>query len=616
MKFQRWIQKNANLIMWSSAGWIILAFIGRLTKLSVLDTSAMILASIFGFVPIALHAFQALKVKTISIDLLVSLAVVGAFIIGEYDESAIVTFLFAFGGFLEKWTLSKTRSSIKALTQIAPTTAILADGTKIDIDEVEIGDELLVKTGAQIPVDGQVLKGEAYVNEASITGESLEVQKIAGDKVYAGSLLENGTLYIQAEKVGEDTTFGKIIELVEEAQDTQSAAEKFIDRFAKYYTPAVLVLAIIVFLFSHNFSLAITILVLGCPGALVIGVPVSNVAGIGNGAKHGVLIKGGEVMNQFAKVDTLLFDKTGTLTKGQAEVIATKTYDASYQAQLLQKVAKLERKSNHPLAAALVRFIEQKASDKAVSDQFELEQVKVVKGQGLISGDLLIGNEKLLTDHHILLTETQKQDLEEIQAQGASTVLVAKEKQVKLIFGIADEIRPEVKIMLEKLRQKGIKHMMMLTGDNVLTAKIIAHQLNIDEVRAELLPEEKAAVVQELKEKGRKIAFIGDGINDAPSLALADIGIAMGSGTDVAVETSDIVLMKSSFEELVHAYGLVKKTVNNMRQNILIAVSVVFFLLLGLILGGVTMASGMFVHEASILVVILNAMRLLKFQIR
>lgn len=613
LNFQKRLQQHSNHLVILSAILIVLGYLGKYGVNQIwIWNSTMIIASIIGFIPVAIHAYQAIKVKQISIDLLVSIAVIGALFIGEYEESAIVTFLFAFGGFLEKKTLEKTRSSIKELTNMAPSTALSADGEEMDSDEVEIGDKLLVKTGRQIPVDGRIYQGSGYVNEASITGESREIRKEAGTKVFAGSILENGTIYVEAEKVGEDTTFGKIIELVEEAQDTKSPAEKFIDRFAKYYTPTVLVIAAITWVFSHNLELAITILVLGCPGALVIGAPVSNVAGIGNGAKRGVLIKGGDVMNTFSHIDTLLFDKTGTLTKGNTEVVVVKNYGASKE--LIDAVASAENESDHPLATAVVRMI-------GKFNPIKFKKTDVVKGQGIIADDLLIGNEKMMVVNHITISPEQKQDITEITDSGASVVLVAADNRLQLIYGIADEIRSGVKESLEELHHEGISRMIILTGDNETTAKAVAAQLGIDEVRANLMPEEKAEVVKSLKNSGKKIAFIGDGVNDSPSLALANIGIAMGSGTDTAIETSDIVLMKSSFDELVHAYGLSKRTVANMTQNIVIAIVVVLFLLAGLILGGtglvpsfVNMGTGMFVHEASILIVIVNGMRLIRYR--
>lgn len=618
LKFQKIIEGHAGGIMVLCGILIASGFFGQLMGWKNLRGSTMFIASLIGFIPVVLHAFQAVRVRQLSIEVLVSLAVLGALAIGEYEESAMVTFLFALGGFLEKKTLEKTRASIKSLTQMAPTVALQASGKEVEIEEVELGMVLLVKTGAQVPVDGAVTDGEGFVNEASITGEAKHVKKAIGDKVFAGSILEDGTLYVSAQKIGEETTFGKLIELVEEAQDAKSPAEKFIDRFAKFYTPFVLLLSLILLFWSQDLKLAITLLVLGCPGALVIGAPVSNVAAIGNGAKNGVLIKGGEVMNTFHQVDTLLLDKTGTLTKGNTQVVAVKDYGATKA--LLRRVVLAEGQSDHPLAKAIVKAIDQTTlafTDQTVSN---FTVTKVIKGQGLIAQELVIGNEKLLTEQKILLTEEQKKDLLRLQAQGASTVLVAFEGVLKIIYAIADELRPEAKTALRQLKKLGISQIMMLTGDNEETAKAIAAQLEIDKVQAGLLPEQKVEVLQELQKQGKRVAFIGDGINDAPSLAQADIGIAMGSGTDVAIETSDVVLMTSSFSELVHAYALSKKAVVNMRENIAAAIGVVLFLLMGLVLGGpgligqfVTMSTGMFVHEGSILAVIFNAMRLIPF---
>lgn len=610
MKLQALLKKYSNQLTGLSALLILIAYSGKyLLNSYFLWAFALLLATFIGLVPIAFQAVQALKFKQVSIELLVSIAVIAALFIQEYEESAIVTFLFAFGAFLEKKTLEKTRSSIKSLTEIAPSTALRISGEVIDIDDVKINDELLVKTGAQIPVDGSIYEGAGFVNESSISGESAEIKKGVGDKVFAGTLLENGSLLIQAEKVGEDTTFGKIIELVEEAQDTKSSAEKFIDRFAKYYTPSVLVLSFLIFIVSQDIKLAITLLVLGCPGALVIGPPVSNVAGIGNGAKKGILIKGGNIMTNFSQTDLLLFDKTGTLTKGKTQVSITKNYGAS--TELINQVAMLESQSDHPLAKAIIDEIGE-------FTKVPLQNIEVIKGQGISADHLLIGNEKLLENHQIFLNAQQKNDLMKLQKHGLSTVLIADDK-VRLLYGITDEIRPNVKETLTRLKKQGIKELIMLTGDNESTAQSIAQQVGISQVYANLLPEDKAKIVQDYKLAGKKVAFIGDGINDSPSIALADVGIAMSSGTDIAIETSDIVLMSSNFDNLSYAHSLAKSTRKNMRQNILIALFVVIFLLSGLILGNssgfigqyVNMATGMFVHEASILLVILNAMRLI-----
>ncbi|MGA3433114.1 heavy metal translocating P-type ATPase [Lactiplantibacillus plantarum] len=617
MKIQGFLTKHTNQITLITGILIVLGMLSKYLFQFTLGYQVILaVASVIAVIPIAVRAWSALRNKVFSIELLVSIAVIGAFIIGEFNESAIVTFLFLFGSYLESKTLQKTRTAIKGLTDMSPTTATLvtADGTEeVDVDDVDEGDVVLVKTGSQVPVDGVVVEGNGYLNEASITGEARQINKQLNDSVYSGTMVENGYLKIKATQVGDDTTFAKIIELVEEAQDTKSKAEKFIDRFAQYYTPAVLVLAVLVFAFSRDFRLAITVLVLGCPGALVIGAPVSNVAGIGNGAKRGILIKGGEVVDTFAKADTLVFDKTGTLTEGNTAVTTMHTYTTNADNQLALAAA-IEGVSDHPLGQAIVTYAAQKSAGVAPV----LDDTETVKGQGICAkvGDqtVVIGNQKMLTAHQIELNPAQLKDLNDLQAGGQSTVIMAVDGQVQLIFGIADTIRPGVKDSLAALKAQGIKKLVMLTGDNQLTAQAVADELNLDEVHANLLPEEKVEYVKKLKADGNTVAFIGDGINDSPSIANADIGIAMGSGTDVAIDTSDVVLMQSSFPVLVHAHGLAKKTVLNTRENIFIAIATVAFLLIGLVFGYIYMASGMFVHEASILVVIFNAMRLINFQ--
>lgn len=617
MKFQNWIQNHINQITLLSAVLIVLGYAGKFAGSLLTYNIVLAVASIIAAVPIMIHAYQALRAKVISIELLVSIAVIGAFIIGEYNESAIVTFLFLFGSYLEARTLSKTRESIKSLTEMAPTTATLVhdDGTteEVDVDDVEEDDIVLVKTGASIPVDGVIVDGHGYTDESAVTGESREITKQVDDNVFSGTMLSDGYLKVRATKVGDDTTFAKIIELVEDAQDTKSHAEKFIDRFAQYYTPAVLIIALLVFIFSRDFKLAITVLVLGCPGALVIGAPVSNVAGIGNGAKRGILIKGGDAMDTFSKVDTFVFDKTGTLTKGNTSVAKVNNYDLPLE-QAFALTAKIESLSDHPLGRAVVSYADQ---NDYHYQELTITDNQTIKGQGLVATidghAVLAGNHKLLAANNVHLSASQQEDLAELKTTGSSVVLVAVDGKLELMLGIADIIRPEVAAELQHLREKGAKHLVMLTGDNQATADYVAQQVGIDEVHAELMPEQKVEFVKQFQQDGRTVAFVGDGINDSPSLATANIGIAMGSGTDVAIETSDVVLMQSSFHALVHAYGLAKKTVLNTKENIVIAIGVVAFLLLGLVAGFIYMASGMFVHEISILVVIFNAMRLINY---
>jgi len=613
---QKWLSGYRNWLTVITGVLIILAFAVK-WFLSSEQGSAYLLfaASLVGGFPILVQAYQALRVKVISIDLLVTLAILGAFVINEFVESAIVAFLFLFGAYLEQRTLAKTRSAIKNLVELVPETAFRkahnGDFEEVSVEEVEEGDILIVKTGGKIPVDGEVIFGVGTTNESSITGEPIPVSKGLGDKVFAGTILENGTIQLRTDKIGEDTTFGKIIELVEEAQDSKSKAERFIDQFSKYYTPAVLVLAILVWLISRNIELAVTILVLGCPGALVIGVPVSNVSGIGNGARHGILFKGSDVITNFSKVDTMLFDKTGTLTYGNPQVAQTIYYssDRSLAESLL---ASVERESDHPLAKAIVNHY----SGSVVE---VIDSTEVVQGGGVVARiqnhQVLVGNSYLMNQYNIPFTNQMKSDIAGMEAEGNSIVLTAIDGQIALVVGIRDQIRQGVKEDLETLKNMGVKNLILLSGDNQGTVDLVTNQLGLTEAYGHLLPEDKAEFVRKRQASGEIVAFVGDGINDSPSLVLADIGIAMGNGTDVAIETSNVVLMNSDFHRIPHAIGLAKATRRNMIENIFISLLVVVVLLISVLSSSwMNMAIGMFVHEGSILLVILNAMRLLKYK--
>ncbi len=612
----KWLSQNKNKLTALTGLLIVMAFIFQwIFSNRTAANIFLFIASLIGGFPIAVSAIAALKVKVISIDLLVTIAIFGAFVIQEFEESAIVAFLFLFGAYLEHKTLSKTRLAIQNLVALSPETALRQNNQEefeeISVEEVEEGDHLLVKTGDKVPVDGIVLSGLATINEASITGEPLPVSKAVDDQVFAGTIVEDGTIHMQAEKVGEDSTFGKIIALVEEAQDSKSPAERFIDRFAKYYTPAVLVLALIVFLFSRSISLAITILVLGCPGALVIGVPVSHVAGIGNGAKHGILFKGSDVIAKFSKVDTILFDKTGTLTYGNPEVTDSHYYlpDHDLVDRLLVSV---EKESRHPLAQAILKHYQ-------VSQSENILETTVIQGGGIMAKthehQILVGNPYLMKQYHITITEPMQKDINEMEQLGESLVLTAIDGSLALATGIRDQLRDGVKEDLQALKNMGVKNLILLSGDHQHSVDLVREELGLSEAYGNLLPADKAAFVKKRQSIGETVAFVGDGINDSPSLALADIGIAMGNGTDVAIETSDIVLMHSNFHRIPHALALAKATSRNMLENIIIALLVVVILLVSVFTNrAMNMAIGMFVHEASILVVILNAMRLIHFK--
>src|SRR5690625_3262925 len=576
---QRYILSQRNNITWISGILIVVGFIGRFGLDNMLLFQwALIIASILGVAPIAIQAYQALRVKVVSIDVLVTIAVIGAFLIQNFEESAIVTFLFLFGGYLEQRTLNSTRSAIKELTEMAPEVAFkqMENGQfeEVDIWDVDEGDILQVRTGGKVPVDGTVVTGEGHINEASITGEADPVGKETESEVFAGTILENGTLQIRADRVGEDTTFGKIIELVEEAQDSKSEAERFIDRFSKWYTPAVLIGAFLTWFFSRDIELAITILVLGCPGALVIGVPVSNVSGVGNGARNGVLLKGSEVIQDFSRVDTILFDKTGTLTIGNPEVAESKTYGDADLA--LSYLASIESESDHPLAKAVLK-------DLGDIEMYDVDETDVVKGGGIVAqingSRVAVGNVALMEKENVTLTDEARADFAAYEKRGNSLVITEVDGELKSLMGIRDQIRPGIKQDLQAMKALGVKNLIVLSGDNQGTVDLVAEELGLTEAHGNLLPEDKSAYLEKRQANGEIVAFVGDGVNDSPSLAMADIGIAMGGGTDVAIETSDVVLMNSDMSRLPHALGLTKKTASNMVQNIVIAIGTVIVLL-------------------------------------
>lgn len=562
----KWILAQEKRITWIAGILIVLGLALRFNGQAELGNWALIVATIIATAPISIKAFQALRYKTFSIELLVTIAVVGALFIQEYIESSVVTFLFLFGSYLEARTLEKTRSSIRDLMDMAPqeATQLLPDGTRrvVSIDDIQVGDHLVVFPGAKVPVDGKVIKGQANINEASITGESVPVTKEVNDQVFSGTIADDGYIEIVAEKIGDDTTFAKIIELVEEAQDSKSKAEKFLDRFSQYYTPAVAALFVLVYLITQDLHLAITFLVIACPGALVIGAPVSNVAGIGNGAKNGakngVLVKGGEIMDKFSKVDTLIFDKTGTLTKGRPEVTEVKAFIDMEQDRLLKLIGKAETISEHHLGQTIVKYVEAQGHDLHT---VELSAGEAIKGKGVtatVEGHaMILGNRALLKENGITISEEIEQYAVTRERLGNTAIFVTLDDQLIAIVSIADQVRDGAKEALANLRANGIKRIVMLTGDNRHTAEAVATELGLDEFHAELLPEDKVSHVKRLKAQGATIAMTGDGVNDAPAIATADVGVAMGiSGTDISMETADVILMADRLDQYAHAYAL------------------------------------------------------------
>ncbi|RKD24620.1 copper-translocating P-type ATPase [Ammoniphilus oxalaticus] len=595
---------------------LAVSFILHLFGFSDWKNYLLILSAIIAGYPIVIQAVQTLRMRAFSIELLVSIAIIGALFIGEYVESAVVSFLFLFGAYLEARTLEKTRSSLKSLIAMAPMEAtVFRDGEKVtlSIDEVVKGDRVLIHSGEKVAIDGRIVSGTASINEATITGESVPVHKQTDDHVFSGTIIDNGYLEVIAEKVGDDTTFAKIIELVEEAQESKTKTEKFLERFASIYTPAIVGLSILVYLFTRNIEFTLTFLVIACPGALVISAPVSIVAGIGNGAKRGVLIKGGESLEKLAKIDTVVFDKTGTLTKGQPEVTDIKSFGCD-ENELLQWVAQAEVISEHHLGQTIVK----EAKSRNLQLNKQLDQAEVIKGNGIqarIDNQLItVGTRKLMAENGIEIDAAAEAHAVNREKQGNTVVFAAVNDRLEGIISIADQVRPEAAETIRRLKASGVKQIVMLTGDNRHTAELVANKLGIDQVYAQMLPENKVERIQQLKQGGARVAMIGDGINDAPAIATADIGLAMGgSGTDISLETAEIVLMADKLDQFAHAYSLAKTTVRNMKQNTFFAVGTVILLLIGVLLQKVFLASGMLIHELSVLLVVLNAVRLTRY---
>lgn len=576
---------------------------------------------------IASRAWHALRAGNISIELLVTIAAVGALFIGEFWESAAVTFLFVLGGYLEARTLARTRSALQELLKLAPTeVVVLRDGVQKTVapHEVEPGETVIIRPGGRISVDGTILRGQAAIDQSAITGESMPESKSPGDTVFAGTVSYDGYLEIRAEGVGADTMLARIIQRVEEAQEAKAPTQRFIERFAHWYTPAIIVLAIGTYAFTRNIVLALTLLVIACPGALVISTPISIIAGIGRSARRGILIKGGEHLEAAGRIRVVAFDKTGTLTVGRPEVVsvlplpglaATAELEAaSTTQQLLRWAAIAESGSEHPLAKAVFKALDDGG------DPLAAESYETFIGGGISAlwrkHRIEVGSPAWIMDRVQDWSTAATEAFEDLRQRGETVAAVAVDGQVIGLLGFADQIRPEAAAALQGLRQAGVRRLVMLTGDHQASAERVARQLGIDEVHASLLPEDKLAAIERLRKESGVTAMVGDGINDAPALAAADIGIAMGAaGTDVAVESADIALMADNLSRLPEAIALARATLGNIRQNVVIALLTVIALLIGVFADTVHMAGGMFVHQVSVLIVVLNGMRLLRVRV-
>lgn len=604
---------------WWNGPWRVPAIAGALIVASLLASAAgapsaaadalMIAAAALAAWRIVRSAARALRAGVVGIDLLVSAAAIGAVLIGDFWEAAAVTFLFTVGHALEAQTLARTRSALTELVDLTPTTALLyRDGVQEEVPATAVtpGQHVLVKNGARVPVDGEVVSGRGTVDESSITGESIPAEKGPGDEVWAGTVAHGGLLEVRADGVGNDTTLARIIRRVEDAQDDKARTAAFIDRFSAWYTPAIIVLALVAGLLTRDVRLALTLLVIGCPGALVISIPVAIVAGIGRGARDGVLIKGGEHLEAAARVTAVALDKTGTLTEGRPELTDVVVLRPGLtRADVLTWAARAEAGSEHPLARPIVEAA--RAEGLAVDGL--PDHTEPVAGLGVRAH--LDGHEVWVGRPDATTPPVALAAVAELGGAGRTGMVVILDGEVIGVVAVADRLRPGAADMVLELRAAGVRHVAMLTGDSPAVARAMAAGLGLDDVRAGLLPEDKLTAVRDLQAAGHVVAMVGDGVNDAPALAVADVGVAIG-GTAVAIETADVALMGTDLRRLPEALSLARRTVRVMHQNIAIALATVAALLAGVLVGGVTMSLGMLVHELSVLVVIGNAMRLLR----
>jgi Cd2+/Zn2+-exporting ATPase len=601
---------------------LLLGFLGSLTDVSTtLNTFMYIVTMIAGGYKPAKSAYYAVKSRSLDMNVLMMAAALGAALIGEWFEGATVVWLFTLGNVLQTRSIEKTRNSIRTLMNLAPKEALVKNGDRLirkPVEEVSVGQVIVVKPGEKIPLDGDVMKGASSVNQAPITGESVPVDKEPGNSVYAGTINESGSLEIQVTKLVEDTTVAKIIHLVEEAQEKKAPTEAFVDRFAQIYTPVVFVLALLVIIFppflgfgtwGEWFYRGLALLVVACPCALVISTPVAIVSAIGNAAKNGVLIKGGAFLEIAGKIDAIAFDKTGTLTEGQPRVTLVEVY-AESEEKLLAIARTIEEQSKHPIARAVLGYAIEKNVEPREGSDF-----KAIVGRGAqatIEGvEYFAGNLKLFQEIGAPVGNITAK-AQALQQEGNTLVLVGTNRSLLGLIAVADAIRPITVNAITKLKDVGIQQLIMLTGDNEGTANKISAQAGVTRYFADLMPEDKVDAVKRMQQEGYKIAMVGDGINDAPALATADLGIAMGgAGTDTAMETADIVLMADNLEKLPHTIRLSRKALTIIKQNIVFSLLIKFVALALIFPGWLTLWLAVLSDTGAAIVVILNSMRLL-----
>ena len=593
---------------------IALSFAGITKGLAVIDIFS-ILAVIIGGYPLIKHAYIDLKGKSITADVFMALGVVAAAAIGEFRSAAIIAFFMLISEFIDSFTMEKSRKAIKDLIDMAPKTARVKRGdteVEIPVGDVKKGDIVVVKPGEKIPVEGIVISGRGSINQAPITGESIPVEKKEGDVVYAATINQLGVLFVKVTHTGQDTTYARIIRLVEEAEASKAPVQRIADKFAAYFTPAILAISVLTFLITWKITNAIAVLVVACPCTVAIATPLAVVAGMGKAARRGIIIKGGRYLEALAKVDTIVMDKTGTLTIGDPVVTDIKGFAGFKDEEIISYTAGTERYSEHPLAKAIIK----KALETGIKIP-EPDECKVLPGMGiesLICGKrILLGSRELLRGKNIIIPDEIERYIAGREEEGKTVLILSHDGIICGAVAVADIIRDGTVEAIRDLRELGFDEPIMLTGDNSRTAHSIASSLGIKHVMSRLLPEDKVNKIKDLVSSGKRVLMVGDGINDAPALAQAHVGVAMGAvGSDAAIEASDVALMRDEWRQIPEAIRIGRSTFTVIKQNLTLGI---VFNVVGISLasaGILSPAMAAVAHIVPDVLVFMNSSRLLK----
>jgi len=576
-------------------------------------TILYIAAAFVGSARIWWSAVQGIRHGDFTADVPVSIATAAAILIGQFSAAAVVAVLLLLGGLLEELVAARAGQAIEALARLLPdrvTVRRAGFDTVVPLADVRVGDVVLVRPGERVAVDGRVTTGTASVNQAAITGESLPVEKGPGDTVYAGTLSEAGALEIQAAQVGDQTTLGQIRRLVEEAQTGKAPIERLLNRYAKFYTPAALLLGIVLWVITGDILRAITMLIVFCPCVMVLATPTALVATIGNAALRGSLVKKGATVEAVAQVDTVVFDKTGTLTTGTPHLVQIVALNGLGEAEVLRLAAGAERFSEHPIGRAIVRAAQEQ--QLAVADPRDFEQLAGMGVQARVADrPVVLGQFRLLNSRGIFVDRDVEERVATLSQAGRTVIATAVDGQLAGLLALEDTLRPEAKATVARLQQLGLRTV-LVTGDARAAAERIAGELGIDEVCAETLPQQKVEIVRHLQAQGRRVAFVGDGVNDGPALAAADVGVAMGlSGTDVAVQTAEVALLSDDLSKLPHLLDVSKQALRVIRQNLAFSLGVLALAVTLTVVGILMPVTGALLRELSSIPVIANSARLI-----